>query len=107
MRTLNAGGYLFLEFPNRYYYRELHTNLPSFEWLPRLVRNSILLMLSSDYSPLRKEDRIKYQSILGTGLQQISMLGIKQILSKSRHPFTILHQNTVVPGVVRCVVQKK
>lgn len=107
MRTLNPGGYLFLEFPNRYYYRELHTNLPSFEWLPRLVRNRILLMLSSDYSPLRMEYKIKYQSILGTGLQQISMLGIKQMLRKSMHPYKILHQKTVVPGVVRCVVWKK
>ena len=33
-RLLMPGGYLFLEFPTRFHWRELHTGLPSLEWFP-------------------------------------------------------------------------
>ncbi|MBK8045970.1 MAG: class I SAM-dependent methyltransferase [Anaerolineales bacterium] len=46
MRVLQSDGVLALEFPTRYHYRELHTRLPSLEWLPKPMRNLGLQALS-------------------------------------------------------------
>ena len=70
MRILKTGGHLSLEFPNRFYYIELHTKLPSLEWMPRNIRDAALKMLSARFSPLSASVKVRYLSIVTTMLQQ-------------------------------------
>lgn len=106
MRVLTGGGYLSLEFPNRYHHIELHTLLPSFEWLPRPVRNTILRGLFSSWSPLKKDVKSRYRDIVVGELQQISMGGVNRMLKRIGYPFTILNKVQALPGITRCVIRK-
>jgi ubiquinone/menaquinone biosynthesis C-methylase UbiE len=105
-RVLKCGGYLSLEFPSRYHHTELHTRLPSLEWLPKILRNSIIKILSSRISPLSKQAKEKYHSIVATNLHQISMYRIRAWMKSSKHPWTILNITKAAPGIVRCVIRK-
>lgn len=106
MRVLAPGGYISLEFPNRYHHTELHTHLPSFEWLPRPVRNVIVRGLASGLSPLKKDARRRYSDIIVTDLKQISVGGIRRMLKRIGQPFSILDTARPIPGVTRCVIRK-
>ncbi len=106
MRVLREGGYISLEFPNRYNFTELHTGLLSFEWLPRFIRNALIRLVSCKISPLSKEVKSKYASIVGTNLQQISIGYIKRALKQTGYSFQILNVSTPAPGYVRCVIRK-
>lgn len=106
MRVLVPGGYLSLEFPNRYHHTELHTHLLSFEWLPRPIRNAIVRALSSLLSPLKDDVKTRYSAITATNLQQISIGGIKRSLNRIGEPFSILNSVRAMPGVTRCVIRK-
>lgn len=106
MRVMKDGGYLFLEFPHRYHRIELHTQLPSFEWLPRPVRDTILRLLHSRYSPLAPDVKKRYNDILTTNLQQISLGGVKRMLIKTGSDFVVVHHIEVVAGILRCVIRK-
>jgi len=106
LRTLAPGEYLFLEFPHRYYITELHTQLPSFEWLPRPQRNLVLRILSSKSSPLREDAKLRYLSIINTNLQQISLGGIVRMLNKISYSATVINRVRAAPGIIRCVIRK-
>ncbi len=106
LRVLTPGGFLSLEFPHRHHHIELHTGLLSFEWLPRPVRNSVLLVLSSRLAPLRPNAKSGYRRILRTRLQQISMRGIRHMLRKSGYAASILDVVRPAPGIIRCVIRK-
>lgn len=106
MRVLIPHGYLSLEFPTRYHRTELHTQLPSFEWLPRPIRNATIRILSDRFSPLNTETKSRYHSIISTNLQQISMGGIQRMLKRIAYPFAILNHVEAAPGIIRCVIQK-
>jgi SAM-dependent methyltransferase len=107
MRVLLPGGYLTLEFPSRFHHTELHTGLPSFEWLPRPVRNTLLRLVSSRVSPLDADTKKRYQSILGTNLQQISLGGVKRMLAQTGYKCSLVHHCVAAPGIIRCVIQKQ
>lgn len=64
LRCLEPEGVLYLEFPSRYNLIELHTRTLSFEWMPLIIRNSLLKFLST-YPPLQKY-HLKLDSILTT-----------------------------------------
>jgi SAM-dependent methyltransferase len=106
LRVLVPGGYLSVEFPHRYYRIELHTQLTSFEWLPRSIRNFVLRVLTSDDSPLSEDAKIRYNSIITTNLRQISLGGIKHMLKISSYPSKIIHSVRAAPGIIRCVVRR-
>jgi ubiquinone/menaquinone biosynthesis C-methylase UbiE len=106
MRVLAQGGYLSLEFPHRYHHTELHTHLPSFEWLPRPLRNAILRALASSWSPLKKDVKTGYHNIVITELKQISMGGVNRMLKRIGYPFSIVSKVQFIPGVTRCVIRK-
>lgn len=106
MRVMKDGGYLFLEFPHRYHRIELHTQLPSIEWLPRPLRNTFLRALRSRYSPLAPDVKKGYNDILTTNLQQISLGGVKRMLRKTGYDSVVVHQIEVVSGIIRCVIRK-
>ncbi len=107
MRVLAPGGILSLEFPNRYHYRELHTGLPSFEWLPTGVRNVIIRGLASRWSPLNNEAKSRYRSIISTHLQQISLSGVRDMLTQAGCQYTVVDFTTAAPGIIRCVICKE
>lgn len=106
MRVLAPRGYLLLEFPHRYHKIEQHTNLRSYEWLPRPMRNAVLRMLTGGLSPLEPDVKSRYHAILATNLQQISMGGVERMLRKTAYPFTVLNSIEYYPGIIRCVIQK-
>jgi ubiquinone/menaquinone biosynthesis C-methylase UbiE len=107
MRVIVPGGYLFLEFPTRYHHKELHTLLPSFEWLPRPLRNAILLILSSRISPLNQSAKERYRRIVTTKLKQISMWQIRYLLMKNWYRPIVLNCTKAAPGIIRCILQKE
>jgi len=106
MRVLQPGGYISLEFPNRYHRKELHTGLPSFEWLPRRLRNPWLRILYSRFSPLGSAAKQGYAGIIRTNLQQVGMPDIRQYLKASGYGWQILDVTTAAPGILRCVIKK-
>jgi SAM-dependent methyltransferase len=106
LRVLVPGGYLMLEFPDRYHRLELHTQLPSFEWLPRKVRNFVLRVISSKNSPLNEDVKSRYESIVNTNLQQISAGGVKRMLQKTQYSGRFVNKKLPAPGYVRCVIQR-
>jgi ubiquinone/menaquinone biosynthesis C-methylase UbiE len=108
LRVLVPGGYISLEFPHRYNRVELHTQLPSFEWLPRSWRNFTLRMLSSKGSPLKEDIKSRYNSIVATNLQQISVGGVRRMLKKVVYPSTMINFVEVegAPGVIRSVIRR-
>ncbi|MDJ0618991.1 MAG: methyltransferase domain-containing protein [Calothrix sp. MO_192.B10] len=106
LRVLKYGGYLFIEFPTRYHYQELHTSLPSFEWLPKLLRDNILNLLSGKYSPVNRDTKLRYKTIIDTKLKQISLVEIKRWISKTGYNPTIVHQYKPSSGIVRCIFKK-
>jgi SAM-dependent methyltransferase len=102
MRILKPGGYLFIEFPTRFHRTELHTGLPSLEWLPQAIRKPSLRFLASKMSPLDAIKRQRYYEILWT-LQPVSLPQIRWWLrSRAR----IVHSYKPAAGIVRAVIQK-
>jgi ubiquinone/menaquinone biosynthesis C-methylase UbiE len=106
MRVLIHGGYLLLEFPHRYHLKELHTGLFSFEWLPHPLRNLVLRILTSRFSPLNAKKKKGYRDILTTDLQQMSMRRVNNALRLQEIPFTMVDSREWRPGVSRCIIKK-
>ncbi len=106
LRVLRPSGWLFLEFPTRFHWRELHTGIPSVEWLPLSLRNGILRLAASRFSPFEESTRSKCRTILGTGLKQISTGRVSRWLAQSQPAATFADVVHPVPGVVRCLIRK-
>ena len=106
LRVLKDGGHFYLEFPSRFHYKELHTGLPSVEWLPQILRNGLLGLLSSRYSPLPQDVKLRMEAIVHGKLQQISKGRIKKCLAAARYKTRIIHQYSPVRGVVRCIIRR-
>jgi ubiquinone/menaquinone biosynthesis C-methylase UbiE len=106
LRVLAPGGFLLLEFPHRYYIFELHTGLLSFEWLPRKLRNLVLLKLSSRFSPLSENVKQRYTSIVTTNLQQISMGGIMRMMHETGYSTKLLSRRQTAAGIISCVIYR-
>lgn len=106
MRVLSCGGYFFLEFPNRYHIRELHTNLPSVDFLPSSLRQLALKFLSSKLSPFSYVKRSRYNEILKT-LKPISVWQIRVYLILTGYlKARILHKYSPAPGYTRLIIKK-
>ncbi len=105
-RVLKTGGYLFLEYPTRYHHKELHTNLPSLEWLPTVLRHLTIKILTSKLSPLAENVKNRYQTILKTQLKPISLWQIQTWLQQSNYHPRLISQSKPYPGIIRCIFQK-
>ena len=105
LRVLRPDGWLFLEFPTRFHWQELHTTLPSVEWLPSPARNAVLRFAVGRFSPFGGSVKQKCRAILGTGLKQISAGAVRRWLAGSRHPATVVDLCRPLPGIVRCLIQ--
>lgn len=106
MRVLKSGGILYIEFPSRYHHTELHTGLFSFEWLPVIIRNLILHLISSNFSPLNPTTKSKYKTILSSRLKQVSRRDIFLLLRQLRVNYQEVAYSKPAPGIVRCIIQK-
>jgi SAM-dependent methyltransferase len=106
VRVLAPGGFLFLEFPNRYHLIELHTGLPSLEYLPKLLRSLGLQFLGSQFSPLSPKQRKRYDEIRRT-LQPVSVWQIKRYLSRMTScNARVIHHYAPAPGYTRMLIAK-
>ena len=104
LRVLAAGGFLFLEFPNRYHTTELHTGLPSLEWLPWPLRNWGLRFKASRYSTASALERVHYDEVRRE-LRPVSVWQARlwlRLFSLGR----IVHHYDPAPGYSRIVIQK-
>ncbi len=104
MRVLRDEGVLFIEFPSRFHHTELHTGLVSFEWLPSPLRNTVLRMASSRWSPLRQDVKLRYYAIR-RDLRQISTHGVRRMIRRSGYPYATLAARKVSPGIDQLVIQ--
>jgi SAM-dependent methyltransferase len=107
LRVMKPGAYLVLDFPTRYHRRELHTNLPSLEWLPRPLRNAGYHLLASRLSPIANQAKLGYRNIYETNLRQISPAAIRRWARASGYGAEFLDQTTVSPGIVRLLTRRK
>ena len=107
MRVLKTGGFLYIEFPSRYHIIELHTGLLSFEWLPTSLRNLILKSLSSPRSFLSPQIKSKYNSILTTGLKQISRRDIFRWLKEIHVSYKDVAYSIPALGYMRMIIKKQ
>lgn len=106
MRVLTPGGYLFLEFPNRYHHTELHTGLPSLEHLPRPLRSLCLRYCAWQYSIYPPDDQRRYRDILQT-LRPVSVWQVKMYLSFMGHRGArVIHHYEPAPGYIRMLITK-
>lgn len=106
VRVLAPGGFLFLEFPNRYHHIELHTGLPSLEYLPKPLRSLGLRYFASSFSMFSADKRRRYNDILQT-LQPVSVWQIKMYLSRMKFPNArVIHHYAPVPGYTRLLIVK-
>lgn len=105
LRVLNRGGMMFIEFPTRYHWRELHTGLPSLEWLPTPLRN--LGLFCTRWLPISPQAKAGYRAILGT-LRPVSVWQIKMYLSWVLRVHKISarvgHHYSPAPGYVRMLI---
>lgn len=106
LRVLAPGGYIFLEFPNRYHYIELHTGLPSLEYLPGPLRSIGLRYCASRFSVFSADQRRRYDDIRRT-LQPVSVWQIKRYLSRMgyRNAGVVRHY-APAPGYKRMLITK-
>lgn len=105
LRVLEPGGWMFLEFPSRYHHTELHTRLPSFEYLPLPLRAKVLSFFgSSRFSPFGADSRQRFRAVLRT-LQPISLWQIRLWLRRAgRTNAEVVHWCKPAPGVIRCLI---
>lgn len=106
MRVLVPGGFFFLEFPNRYHLKELHTGEFSLEYLPKFLRDFIIEKIILKSKLLSAETRHNYLAIMET-LHPISIQMIK-IFYKNlfNYPAIVIGKQKPYPGFSRLLLRK-
>lgn len=105
-RVLQPGGFFFLEFPNRYHRRELHTGVRSVEWLPKPLRACACRVLGGPWSPLDDRRRLCYRDILNT-LSPISIWQIRLFMYRvGGLASRVVAIQRPAPGFVRMLLRK-
>jgi len=98
-------GKIYLEFPSRFHYRELHTGLISFEWLPKLLRKLLNLSSAKMYELMGMPDKSQARHAIQSTLQQVSELQIKRhIVNKYSGSIMVRASSNPAPGIVRLVI---
>jgi SAM-dependent methyltransferase len=104
LRVLKPGGFLLIEFPTRFHTRELHTGLPSLEWLPTRLRTGILESVGYckglGRMSFSDETRRLCRAITETGLKQVSLARVRRWAKASGVGTTLVSKGRPGPGVV-------
>ncbi len=104
LRVLKPEGYLLIEFPTRFHTRELHTGLPSVEWLPTRLRTGLLESVGYRNGLGRwgfsDETRRLCRAIIETGLKQVSLARVRRWARESGVEAALVGQGSPGPGVV-------
>ena len=105
LRVLANGGYFYMEFPTRFHHTELHTGLPSVEWLPTFLRNALLKWVGYGSLRLDAETKRKCRVILETGLKSVSV-GMVVRCAKRKAKIRVLAKGKAESGVAFLMLQK-
>lgn len=106
MRVLEPGGLFFIEFPDRYHPVELHTGVPSVEWLPSPLRELVLRFRSSRFSGNSAAKRSAYKAIRKT-LRPMSVWQIKRFIARcGRREAAVIAVQRPAPGFTRVLIRK-
>jgi len=103
-RCLKKGGLMYLEFPDRNYFKELHTNTISFERFPIRIRNYLLFLMSKN-NFIKKDKRSRYLLVRDT-LKPIGIRDIKSWLSSKKIKHEIIGEQRPAAGIVRLIIKK-
>lgn len=105
IRVSRPNGRIYLEFPSRFYFKELHTGLISFEWMPSKLRSAANNSTAKIYKLLGMHTKsIKRQSIQDT-LQQVSHSQIKNFLSVNYGDTIMIRaSSSPAPGIKRLII---
>ena len=103
LRVMRPGAFLMLEYPTRYHRTELHTGLPSLEWLPKPVRDAALRAVASPVSPVAEDKKARFRAILD-GLTPIGRFQIQRWITGQA---TMVHHAMPAPGIERLVIRKR
>ncbi len=106
LRVLKPGGYFLIEFPTRFHTRELHTGLPSLEWLPDRLRHRLLREVGWSLPGFSEATRKKARTIIETGLKQVSLGRIRRWAAASGTPAKLIAKGRPAPGVVYGLFQR-
>lgn len=106
LRVLRPGGFLLIEFPTRFHTRELHTGLPSIEWLPDRLRTAILQSIGKGTFGFSEETRKKCRAITGTALKQVSLRRVRRWVLSSGSSADLVAKGRPGPGVVYAIFWK-
>lgn len=100
LRVLKPAGYFLLEFPTRFHTRELHTGLPSIEWLPETLRTKILSSIARGGFWFSDDTRKKCRAITDTALKQVSLRRVRKWVAESGSRAALVAKGRPAPGVV-------
>lgn len=107
IRVLKKGGYFFLEYPNRYHNIELHTNLPSVEYLPLGLRSLVLRYRASKFSKYSEFQRTHYKLILNEiapmSIWQIELFTFFSLFDRKRAK--VIHRYSPIKGYIRVLIR--
>lgn len=99
------NGRIYLEFPSRYHFRELHTGLISFEWLSPFLRRLLNLTSAKFYELFGMKDKSNARYAIQNTLQQVSEHQIrKYIKSKFGDTLSVRSSDKPAPGIVRLII---
>ena len=106
MRVLRPGGFFFIEFPDRYHSIELHTGLPSYEYLPAPLRGIVLRYLASPLAGFDQQTRRRYEAVRST-LTPVSIWQIRlYLLLSGNGRSSIVAIQRPAPGFTRLLIRK-
>jgi SAM-dependent methyltransferase len=105
IKSTRPNGKIYLEFPSRYHYKELHTGLVSFEWLPPFIRLCMNLSSAKCYALFGRQDKANARYSIQNTLQQISEREIRKFIRKMENELTITSRSEPSPGIIRLIFQ--
>jgi SAM-dependent methyltransferase len=108
MTVLNPGGFIYLEFPTRYNWIELHTSLVGFEYLPKYLKNWINAILANYGKYVKKNEEYAQLRNSMKGNNQVSTIQVRLFLFKlrlrTRKKFKIRNKSRPATGIVRLII---
>jgi SAM-dependent methyltransferase len=104
INLVRPGGFFFIEFPNRYNLKELHTGTISFEWAPYIIRNFFLLIIIFISFFFNKKNFIRYKAVL-LSLKPISVSIIKKFIKRTNRSCKVIALSYPARGYVRMLLK--